>query len=536
MQELAQRDAGAEASQSRSRTSHLVGLCTLASRVLGFVRETLMASLIGVNAVGGALTLAFRIPNLFRRLFGEGAFTAVFLPMYTRTLDREGPAAARGMLAAVSGALLGSLAALSALVAAVCLFAPREWIVPDGAAAAQWNLTFDYLAVLFPYLVLVIAYALAMAVLNAHGSFLVSAAAPALQNLVAIAGILVAYWMSVPLPVAGLVVAWFFLMSGLAQFGVQVPALARAGALVVPSLAPRHPAVRSVAREMAPLVLGLGLPQLNLLADQLIAVAFLSEGSNQYLSLADRLLQFPLGVIGIGAATVSFPLFTRLFAEGNLQTLRFELDRGIREISHLALPAAAGLIALAEPIARALFERGAFTAADTENTAPVIAMYALGVPALCVTPLVVRVFYAAGNTRTPVRVSAALVALNLALSLALVGPLGAAGIALAFSATGFVNLAALLFLLGKLQLPSSSGLGRPLATMGFAAGACGLAAWGAHEAVGLYGAVPGLMALLAGLGAGLVVYFLLGRILQLPDNKHVMTAASRLLRPFQKKI
>lgn len=534
MTQTLETEPAEQASRDRSRTSHLVGACTLSSRVLGFVRETLMASLIGVNAVGGALTLAFRIPNLFRRLFGEGAFTAVFLPMYTKTLDREGPGAARNLLASVSGALLGLLALLSALVVAACFLLPREWIVPAGEAAAQWNLTLDYLAVLFPYLVLVIAYALAMAVLNAHGSFLVSAAAPALQNVVAIVGLLVAYWMEAPLPVMGLVVAWFFLMSGLVQCGVQIPALARHGVLVAPRLDAKHPAVRSIAREMAPLVLGLGLPQLNLLADQLIAFVFLGEGANQYLSLAERLLQFPLGVIGIGTATVSFPLFARLFAAGNLQTLRFELDRGMREILALALPAAAGLFALAEPMTRALFEHGAFTAVDSARTAPVIAMYALGVPALCVTPLVIRVFYAAGNTRTPVKVSAAFVALNLTLSLALVKPFGAAGIAMAFSVTAFVNLFVLLRLARKLQLPKSQGSFAGLALMTLAAAICGAGAWGAQRMLAQDLGSPAILALAVAIGTGIGAYLLLGRLMYLPEVKSITSIFLRFF-PERKK-
>ncbi len=514
MTEIAEQEKETQRAVKMRRSSSLVGACTLSSRILGFVRESLLASLFGVGAVGGALTMAFTIPNLFRRLFGEGAFTAVFLPVYTRTLDQQGEASARRLVSAVSGVLLGFLGLITLAVLAFCLWAPREWFSSILGSGEQANLTLDYLAISFPYVVLVCGYAMAMAVLNAHGRFFISALSPAVHNLVAIAGIGVAFWFSFQGASAGVLVAWFFLLSGLVQFAMQWPELAAQDRLVLPEPNWKHPAIFPILKEMAPLVLGLGLVQINLLVDQWIAVAYFKDGANQYLNLGNRLLQLPIGVIGIGTATVTFPAFSRWFAAGQLHTLRHELDRAIRWMSFLALPAAAGLTALALPITKLLFEHGNFTPEDSLRTAPVIAIYALAIPALCAVPIIARVFYAAGDTRTPVRLSAGLVFVNVFLSLSFVTPLGVPGIALATTIVSYANLFGLIAFLPKLGLARGETQWSAFSRMLFCAGVCALLSYLAAQWAGSFGV---FFSVLAGILAGTIGYFASAAILRLEE-------------------
>jgi putative peptidoglycan lipid II flippase len=426
----------------------VVGTATLASRVLGFARDLVIARAFGAAGATDAFFVAFRLPNLLRRLVAEGALSSAFIPVFTEYLTARPRAETLRMFRAVSGAMLLLLAGLSAAGALgapwiVRAMAPGFFADPEVGA-----LTVRLARVMFPYLLLVGLGALAMGVLNAHRHFLAPALAPLGLNVAMIAG---ALWLAPRLdqPVMGLAVG--VLAGGAVQLLVQVPALRARGALVAPALEPRHPAVRRIARLMTPVVLGQSALHLGTLINTVIA-SFLAGGSVSYLYYADRLVEFPLGIFGIAVATAVLPTLAEQASRRDLSALRETLSFALRLATFVSLPAAIGLFVLREPIVRVLYERGRFGPAETEGTAAALAMYALGLVSFTVTRIGAQAFYALGDTRTPVRASLWAMAVNCALAAALAWPLGHAGLALATAVAATVN-AGLLGLALRRRLP-----------------------------------------------------------------------------------
>jgi len=510
------------------RAGGLVAVSTLLSRLLGLARDTGMSALFGAGPEYGAFNLAWMLPNLFRRIFGEGALSTAFVPAFVRTVEKEGKEKGRRLAGAVAGALLVVLGSLTLAGVALALGFPDAWLGRWVGGEATARLLRRLSAILFPYVLFICLYAVAAGALNSLGRFFVPALAPAALNLVWLGGVAaVAVASPATLEEAAAILAWVVLGGGVLQLGMQLPALRSLGVLPRPKWDPADPGLRSVVRTMAPMVLGVALFQVNTFVDQAMAWGFVSPGANNYVYLANRLLQFPVSLVGFAAATAAFPAFARLAANEDRRALRGAFDRTLGFVLFLALPAGAGLLALASPCVSALFEHGRFEAADRVETARAVAMYALGVPFLCAIQILARVHYALGDARTPVRISGALVFANAGLNLLLVRPLGVSGLALATTVTAALNAALLARRLDRAGLPRSREL-RARAVRSIAAAlACGALAFGASRAAESAGTA---LSLAAGVVAGIAGFLGIARALGCPELLEVGRALGRAPR------
>jgi len=445
----------------------VVSLGTLASRVLGLVRDMVTAALLGMSAGGvmDAFVVAFRVPNLFRRLFGEGALTASYLPQFAAQWENDRRAA--WQLASVAGLRLAGM--LFALV-----------LIGEGVCALLWltlgdrpgmPLVLGLSATMLPYSILICLAALAIATLHALGEFRLPALAPILLNLMWIAA---AVWIA-PVYVGdpqaqAFVLAVTVLVAGFVQLGVQWPALRHFGFRFDYNPTAVRQQMRQIVAAMAPMLLGLAVTQINTLMDSLIAWGLSSspeesgavwwlggavdypmrQGAASAVYYGERMYQFPLALLGLAVATAIFPLLSRHAARRQFDRLAADLGFGLRLVLFLAIPATVGLVLLAEPLTVLLFQRGQWDAAtDTPRTAQMISAYALGVWAYCALPVVVRGYYAVGDYRTPVRVGLGIVALNFVLSAALIWPLAEAGLAVATAVAAVVQVVVLLGLFSR---------------------------------------------------------------------------------------
>jgi putative peptidoglycan lipid II flippase len=434
-------------------------LGTLASRVLGVVRESAAAGLLGLSKDGimDAYVVAFRIPNLFRRLFGEGAMTASYLPVFSSELERDRRAAWR--LASAAGVLLA--AALILLTMAAEGICGLLWLIYGDAPGMRLSLGLT--ATMLPYTVFICLAALAAATLQSLGEFRLPALVPSVLNICWLVG---AWWIAPRITAdrqgQAYIMAGCVLIGGLLQLLVQLPALRRLGLRFEFNYAESRRSLSRILRAMASTTLGLAVTQINTLSDSLIACGFaaapggpntisclggvsypLKQGAAAAVWYGERVYQFPLGLLGIAVATVIFPLLSRHVAQGQLGRVGSDLTLGLRLVIFGGIPAAAGLFLLAEPFARLLFERQNFTPADTTRAASMIAAFAIGVWAYCAVPVLVRAFYAVGDRRTPVLIGAMAVVLNLSLNLSLIWPLAEVGLAVSTAAAATLQVALL---------------------------------------------------------------------------------------------
>ena len=442
------------------RSARTISLLTLASRVLGLARDVLSARIFGTGLVYDAFLLAFTIPNLFRRLFGEGALSAAFIPVYAGYLEAGDEGDIRAFRSSVFSVLLAVLAAIAACGAVAGAAVPSLVHLPE-----RWRATFELLPVMMVYVVPVCLTAFLGAVLNSHGHFVMPALAPVVMNAFWIGGLAVFYVAPVSLARLAFVLAAAIVVSGAAQLAIQFPALGRRGIRVRFRPDFSHPGVRSVRTLMAPAVFGLAVVQINTLLDRVIAMALVGDpGGVSALFFADRLIEFPLALVGIAVATAVFPTLSRLAAGGENDRFALTFKETVLGVLYIAVPAAVGIGVLAVPLVRLLFEHGKFDSSSTGRTSLALACYAATVACASVYHVVARTFYSLKDTRTPVRVGAAMVALNLALNLSLVGPLREAGLALATSVSSAANVLVLLSILGKrLPVLDLAGLARGLA-------------------------------------------------------------------------
>jgi putative peptidoglycan lipid II flippase len=423
-----------------------VGGWTMASRILGFARDMLIAARLGTGPVADAFFVALRLPNLFRRLFGEGAFNAAFIPAFSGTLVTEGRASARDLaerLFCLMTLWLSGLAVLGILFMpqVIGLLAPGFGREPE-----KFVLAVEMTRIIFPYLVFICLAALVSGVLNGLDRFAAAAATPVLFNLLSMIALLaLTPYVATP----GHALAWGVVVSGIAQLALVWLAAAQAGMLLNPIRSPRPtPAMRLVLRRMLPGMLGAGVTQINLAMDTIIA-SFLASGSVSYLYYADRVGQLPLGVIGAAVGTALLPLLSRQLRGGQRLAAHRSTNRAIEMALLLTLPCAVGLAVTAEPIVAALFQRGAFGPDATAATAAALMAYAAGLPAFVLIKVAAPGFFARGDTTTPVRIGIAAVALNLGLNLALMGPLQHVGVALSTTLSAWFNLALLAILLAR---------------------------------------------------------------------------------------
>ncbi len=418
----------------------VVGASTLISRILGLVREIVTASLFGTSGALSLFLVAFTIPNLFRRLFGEGAMHAAFVPALNREMvSPDGDE--RRFFNTVMTALAALLGGITLLGWVGCWIAFRF-----GALSANGRTFCTLLAIMLPYLPLVCLSALQGSALNVKDRFLVPALTPALLNVC---------WIVAALGYGGkhgvYALAVGVLAAGVLQFGIQWPALWRAGLPQKIVWAPKHPGLRRLVRLMVPVAVGIGVIQMNVMVDRLIAYFCVREaGAVSVLHYGNRLMQFPLGVLGLALATAVFPSMARQAAQKDFTRLGRTVGVSLRMALFLALPCMAVLAVLGEPIVRLLFERGEFTADySTPHTVQVLFWYALGLWAFCGVHVLTRAFYAMEDMTTPLRVAMAMVGANVALNLVLVWPMKESGLALASTLSSAGNVAILMFLLRR---------------------------------------------------------------------------------------
>ena len=482
-----------------------IGGWTFASRILGFARDMLIAAVLGAGPMADAFFLALRLPNMFRRLFGEGAFNAAFVPAFTAALTLEGPAKAR-MLAAHMSTLMALW--LSLLVVVGMIFMPQIMTVLTPGLVDEplrFDLVVELSRITFPYLLFICLTALVSGVLNAADKFALAAGAPLLFNLCAIIS-LFALTPFVATPAHAL--AWGTMVSGVLQLAVVVWAAYKVG-LGFPLVSfPRVTAdAKQVLRRMAPGVLGASVTQLNLAIDMFIA-SWLPAGAISYLNYADRLAQLPLGVVGAAMSTALLPVLSRQLRGGKPLAAHRSMNRGIELSLALTLPAAIALIVTAEPIISVLFERGAFTAEKVAATAPALAAYASGLPAFVLIKSLAPGFFARGDTATPVKIGIATVALNLCLNLLLTPHLHHVGIAMATSLSSWANAAMLAFVLSRRgHWVADRQLRRNVWRLLGAAVAMGAILWALMEVLFPVGGLWRFLALAALVAAGLVTYF-----------------------------
>jgi putative peptidoglycan lipid II flippase len=427
------------------RSVATVGSYTLASRALGFVRDILTAAILGTGPVADAFFVAQRLPNLFRSLFAEGAFSAAFVPLAAGALANGGKAAAREFAEEAFAVLFAALFVFVAAGEAAMPLVLHAIAPGFESDPVKFDLVVNLTRITFPYLLFISLTALQGGLLNTVERFAAAAATPILLNVFLIAGLLAMArfgW------TGGHVLAWALTASGVAQFLWLMLSCRHAGVglrLRWPRLTPR---IRETLRIMAPGVFGAGVTQLNLLISTALA-SLLPSGSISYLYYADRLNQLPLGVVGIAVGTAILPPLARQVRTGDEAGARATQNRGVELALLLTLPAAAALIVLAGPILTALFERGAFGPAQVGATAATLAAYAAGLPAFVLVKVLAPGFFARRNTKTPVRVAVAALALNFALTIVLMQFLAHVGIAIALSAAGWMQAGALYALLRR---------------------------------------------------------------------------------------
>jgi putative peptidoglycan lipid II flippase len=427
------------------RSITTVGGYTLLSRLLGFLRDVLFAAALGASTAADAFFVAFKFPNLFRRLFAEGAFSAAFVPMFAGLLTTAGEKPARRFAEASLAVLL------AVLVVFVCILEIlMPWlmlVIAPGFRAdpGKFALAIDLTRITLPYLLFISLVALMGAILNAYDKFAAAAAAPVVLNLVLIAAAL-GWQLYTHTPARGL--AWGIAVAGVLQFAWLGIALARHGFVMRLRWPRLTPDVKKLLRLMLPVAFGAGIYQINVVIDVIIA-SFLPTGSISYLYYADRVNQLPLGVIGIAVATALLPLMSRQIRAGNEAEALMSQNRAVEFAAFLTVPAAFALVAAAGPIVSGLFGRGLFGTAAQEATALALAAYALGLPAYVQVKVLSTAFFAREDTATPVKVGVVALFVNLGVALVLMWPLGHVGIALATSTAAWANAGLLAWLLGR---------------------------------------------------------------------------------------
>ena len=411
-----------------------VGSNTMVSRLLGFARDVILARLFGAGEMADAFFVAFRVPNLFRRLFGEGAFSQSFVPVLGEYRATRPASETRAFVADVAGWLALALAIVTIVgmlgaSAVVYAIAPGFADNPD-----KFHLTVELLRITFPYLFFISLVALAGGVLNTYGHFTVPAFTPVFLNLSIIAAAV--FW-APHLQQPAIAVAWGVLIGGVAQLLFQLPALRRVGYLHWPRLRRRDPGVRQLLRLMGPAAFGASVAQINLFLNTILA-SLVGANVVSYLYYSDRLVEFPLGVFGVALGTVVLPLLSRQAAE---RSPRFPqtLDWALRLTWLIGLPATVGLLILAQPLLISLFRYGAYTAEDARQSALSLTGYGLGILPIIAARVLAPAFYAHQNTRTPVRFAMISVAVNMGISLILAWPLQQLGLALETSTAALVN-------------------------------------------------------------------------------------------------
>ena len=423
------------ASPGLLRSSGLVGAMTMLSRVLGLVRDMVIARYFGAGAGADAFFVAFKIPNFLRRLFAEGAFSQAFVPVLSSYRAGQSVSDVKRLVNAVAGSLGMVLLAVT-LVAMLgspvltTVFAPG--FLDDEV---KFALTSDMLRITFPYLLLISLTAFAGGILNSYDRFAVPAFTPVLLNLAMIAA---AIWLAPLMEEPVMALAWGVLIAGALQLFFQLPFLMRLGLLPRPKVDYRHEGVSRILKLMLPALFGVSVSQINLLLDTVLA-SFLQTGSVSWLYYSDRLSELPLGVFGIAIATVILPSLSRKHASASVDRFAATLDWAVRAVLLIGVPAALALGLLAEPLIATLFGYGEVTDRDVIMSAQSLRAYSAGLLAFMLIKVLAPGFFAREDIRTPVRIGVIAMVANMVFNLILVFPLAHAGLALATSRSAWLN-------------------------------------------------------------------------------------------------
>lgn len=551
-----------KAGRSVVATAMLISAAVFLSRLLGLARDVLTAELFGFGPAIDAFFLAFTVPNLFRKLFGEGALSSATIPVIARYRLMRNEEATRRMV--------GTLATLMWLVlSAICaLIIGAAWVVPSDTFGdpGKFELFRLYLTILLPYVIFICLTALQAGVLNSYNRFAWSSLTPAIANLIWI-GALVALFMARPagaaetaewIPTAVLWMCFAVLASGVVQWLIQIPEMAKIKLLSPPRLALSEPGVKQTLAAMGPMLFALAVFQVNTFVDQVQAEIWVEgDGAVAAYSYASRLFQFPLGLVAVALTTAVFPLMSRFAAGGEMEKLTASLLNSLRLLAFIALPAAAGLAVLAYPICALLFGGPQSTPELLSRTALVTILLAISLPIVSAIGLLTKAFYALRDSKTPTRIAMVSVAINLVANfIFLQTPLREAGLALGTALSGAINLAWLGFNLRNLlrgsvldsvranALPATSErLAQPMSPSRVRAVAVsiarslficvvmGLSAYLVEHALfgafGLTGRTSRAVSVLTGVFAGVIVYAGLALLLRAPEAEELLALRKR---------
>jgi len=421
-----------------------VGGMTMISRILGFARDVIIARYFGAGTGADAFFVAFKIPNFFRRLFAEGAFSQAFVPVLAEAKEKRGHDAVKHLVNAITLRLGGVLLLLTVFG----VFGSSLWMMAFAPGfiddPEKFNLAADMLAITFPYLMLISLVALSSAIMNTYNQFAVPAFTPVFLNLVLIT---FAVWVSPLMDVPIMALAWGVLVAGVVQLLFHLPFLYKLDLLPRPTRQ-SDPGVGEVKRMMIPALFGVSVAQINLLVDTILA-SFLVTGSVSWLYYSDRLMEFPLGVFGVALATVVLPGLSKKAANENWQGFQQDLDSALRLVFIIALPATLGLLLLAQPLIISLFYYGAFTAHDVDMAGMSLMAYSFGLLGFILVKILAPAFYARKDMKTPVKVAIIALVTNIIMNLLLIGPFAHVGLAAATTLSAFVNAGLLYWYITK---------------------------------------------------------------------------------------
>ena len=462
---------------SFARSLFTVSSLTILSRVGGFIRDTLTATFIGAGPVADAFFVAQRLPNLFRTLFAEGAFSAAFVPLYTTEQEKHGTPVAQKFAGEALALLLAVLIPFSAAVMAGMPWFMRILAPGFDSDPVKYQMAIDFCTITFPYLALISVTALQSGVLNAHGRFGPGAAAPICLNIVLIIALFTAHFTGWHM---GYTLSWGLTLSGVVQ-AAWLYLSCRSAGVTIPLVWPHFGGASSLLfRRIGPGAVGAGAAQINLLVSTILA-STLPTGAVSCLFYADRLNQLPLGIVGIAVATTLLPTLSRYVASGDHDKARHFSSRSIEFSLMLGFPATIGLTVAAVPIIQVLFEHGRFSHDNTIATASALAAYAMGIPAFLLVKVFAAGFFARHDTKTPVKIASVAMICNIIFSLMLLQPLQHIGIALANTLALYINATLLFISLRRQGTIGDATLRYRLPRLSLATVGMGLVTWGLVE-------------------------------------------------------
>jgi putative peptidoglycan lipid II flippase len=546
--------------QSVARSAGIVSIAVMGSRILGLVREQVFSAFFGASFANAAFLIAFRVPNLLRDLFAEGALSAAFVATFSQTLTKQGEREAWRLANLVNN---GLIIVLSVIAVLGMIFSPqivalliRDSQIEPARAQLMTDLAVRMTRILFPFLLMVSLAAVAMGVLNTKGRFGIPASASTMFNVGSIVGGLACAYLLAPEYITNTTVSLFkhqrlvrddmgaataiigmaagTLIGGMLQWLIQVPSLRAVGYRWRPIVSFRDPGVRQVMRMMAPAIIGSAALQVNFAVTMAFATGLVAEGAVVWLNNAQRLLYLPIGIFGVAISTATLPVTSRAAAMENLDEFRRTLASSMRLTMLLTIPSAIGLIILSRPVIALIYQYGRFTASDTDQTAIALAYYSIGLAALSIVRLLAPSFYALRDTRIPMMASLLSIVINYAVSKFTVDYLkiGHIGLALSISAVSIVNFAILFFFMRrKLNGIEGPGLSSTFAKVTLASAAMGAACWLISHQIenhlGLGRLLPRLINVSASIAVGVVVFSLAARLLKVDELTQLTRAIER---------